>query len=837
MTFVSLRVNSWFKKQMTATEKQQRQADLERRLRKTQPGSEEEKTLREQLAELDRLEVSEPEPTAEPVPTPGKQFSSEGGNQNVATDQGSAIQINETNRNIDTEGDYFEQVGGNVYTGTVIINRDGRKIRVPLQLPPKVPHFKDREAELEQLLQDLQHGEPVTLCGAGGIGKTALASKALWHLTAQGTNTPEQFPDGVLWHSFYTEPRAEAALEQIARVFGEEPQPNPQKAAQRALSGRRVLLCLDGAEDADDLSRVHSVAQRCGLIVTSRKHRDALKDWQDIPTLPLEDAVSLLSDWSKDQSRKTDLIEAICSYVGRLPLAVRLIGRYLRESGETPDEYLEWLQEEPFEALEQGAHRERSVNRLLSRSLDQLSEPARQILPLIGLLAFAPFGVEPLAAALDCQPRPCRKALGELVDYGLLLRDETQRYSVSHALVHTYARQQLSAPAETLERLAGFYAGFAKEQSEQGAEGYARLDIERPHILHLLERCQAQQQWQTISALVGAISNYLDLRGYWTEYQTVLNINLEAARQLDDRKDEGWCLGSLGYTAQKRGDYAAALEYDEQALAIRQEIGDQAGEGATLNNISQIYQARGDTVTALDYLEQSLAIRQEIGDKAGEGTTLNNLATTAYAGGDYATALDYLEQSLAIRQEIGDKAGEGTTLNNISQIYKARGDSATALDYLEQSLAIQQEIGDKAGEGATLDNIGQIYYDRGDYAKASDYYENALTIRQNIGDKRGEGTTLNNISQIYDARGDTVTALDYLEQSLAIRQEIGDKAGEAITCWNIGLIYQDQGDLERAEQYISRTVQIDEQIGHPDLEQDKADLEKLRAQLAQQQEK
>ena len=90
---------------------------------------------------------------------------------------------------------------------------------------------------------------------------------------------------------------------------------------------------------------------------------------------------------------------------------------------------------------------------------------------------------------------------------------------------------------------------------------------------------------------------------------------------------------------------------------------------------------------------------------------------------------------------------------------------------------------------------------------------------------------LNNIGQIYHARGDYATALTYLEQSLAIQREIGDKAEEGVTCWNIGLIYKDQGDLVRAEKYISRTVQIDEEIGRPDLEQDRAALERIRQSL------
>ena len=218
------------------------------------------------------------------------------------------------------------------------------------------------------------------------------------------------------------------------------------------------------------------------------------------------------------------------------------------------------------------------------------------------------------------------------------------------------------------------------------------------------------------------------------------------------------------------GLYDLALTLLEETLTT---VPLEQDRGATLNNIGQIFQARGDYATALTYLEQSLAIRRDIGDKAGEGTTLNNLATTAYAGGDYATALTYLEQSVAIQREIGEKAGEGATLNNLAGIARARRDYATALTYLEQSLAIRREIDDKAGEGATLNNIGQIYKARSDYATALQYYEQSLAIHREIGNKAVEGVTCWNIGVIYADQGDLVKAEEYIRQSAQIAEKTG----------------------------------------------------------------
>lgn len=122
------------------------------------------------------------------------------------------------------------------------------KPRIPLQRPPRAPHFQDRKDDLAQLLADLQAGHVVTLCGPGGIGKSALAAEAVWQL-APAAAPPARFPDGILFHSFYNQPQVALALEHIARSFGEELKPTPHAAAQRALAGRRLIYSLFNLSD------------------------------------------------------------------------------------------------------------------------------------------------------------------------------------------------------------------------------------------------------------------------------------------------------------------------------------------------------------------------------------------------------------------------------------------------------------------------------------------------------------------------------------------------------------------------------------------------------------
>jgi len=153
------------------------------------------------------------------------------------------------------------------------------RVRQPFDLPPRPEHFTGREEEVEWLLARLWPGQVAAICGSGGIGKTAIAAETVHRYTEQ---VKERFPNGVIFHSFYRDKEAGKCLEHIARYFNVDTKQSPDMAARMALNGRKVLLFLDGCEDADRLDRVKDVAGGCGVIVTSRKKDDA--DTRTSPT-------------------------------------------------------------------------------------------------------------------------------------------------------------------------------------------------------------------------------------------------------------------------------------------------------------------------------------------------------------------------------------------------------------------------------------------------------------------------------------------------------------------------------------------------------------------------
>ena len=284
-------------------------------------------------------------------------------------------------------------------------------------------------------------------------------------------------------------------------------------------------------------------------------------------------------------------------------------------------------------------------------------------------------------------------------------------------------------------------------------------------------------------------------------------------RELNDNKNEFYCLGWLGSIYYTLNEKQKALDYYIQSLPLSKTVGDKSLEARTLSNIGRVYSSLSEKQKALDYYAQSLLLRKAVGDKRGEATTLYNIGAVYSLLGEKQKALDYYTQSLLLNKAVGVKEGEATTLNNIGSVYDDLGEKQKALDYYAQSLPLNKAIGDKSGEATTLTNIGAVYSDLGEKQKALDYYAQALPLYKAVSDKSGEATTLNNIGAVYSDLGEKQKALDYYAQSLPLSKAISDKRGEATTLNNIGAVFSDLGEKQKALDYYAQALLLRKAVG------------------------
>jgi hypothetical protein len=326
---------------------------------------------------------------------------------------------------------------------------------------------------------------------------------------------PPAFPHGILYHNFHNQPRVDIALQQLVRTLGEEPKPTPYDAAQRALTGLRILLVLDGVEQADDLSGLLGVCGSCGILATSRQKFEAVPTWLELGRLSPAEALTLLQTWGGWPTTDQTAAQQIADLLTGLPLALRLAGQNMSARREKAPKYLAWLETTSLKDATPSQRQQSSIPLVLEHTLAQLSESARQTLAVAGLLAPVSFEAEVIAKGLittpeqgllasvrrvfkhkdDESPVDVHAALAELLDIGLLWH-AGKRFEMSHGVIYSQVRQQVAPPAKAIRRLAAYYTALTWEQSALGREGYATLDLERPHMMRVLSGCVESQDWE-----------------------------------------------------------------------------------------------------------------------------------------------------------------------------------------------------------------------------------------------------------------------------------------------------------------------------------------------------
>ncbi|RMX39024.1 hypothetical protein pdam_00021493 [Pocillopora damicornis] len=195
----------------------------------------------------------------------------------------------------------------------------------------------------------------------------------------------------------------------------------------------------------------------------------------------------------------------------------------------------------------------------------------------------------------------------------------------------------------------------------------------------------------------------------------------------------------LGNAYQELGKFKTTIKYHQRQLEIAKLVGDKTEEGRNYCNLGNTYQNLGQFKTAIQYHQRHLEVAKEVGDKAGEGISYGSLGNAYQGLGQFKTAIQYHQRHQEIAKEVGDKAGEGISYGNLSNAYNSLGQFKTAIQYHQRHLEIAKEVGDKAEEGISYGSLGNAYQGLGQFETAIQYHQRHQDIAKEVGDKAGEG--------------------------------------------------------------------------------------------------
>lgn len=651
----------------------------------------------------------------------------------------------------------------------------------PRQLPAVVSPFVGRAGQLDWLSavlrRDRGRGETtvITISGTAGVGKSALAIR--W-----AHEVADHFPDG----QFYTNLRgfdqastpvpASHAIREFLDTFGvpaERIPSSPQAQAllyRSLLAGKRVLIILDNARDADQVRALLPASSACVVLATSRNALAGLAATNGSLGLTLDEfthheahelLTARLPRTAKEPAATAEVIE-LC---GRLPLALAIVAaRTHSQPALTIADLVAELHGPPvqLDALKAGeAGQVVSVREVFSWSCRSLTPEAVRLFRLMALHPGPDMSVPAAASLAGISDRLASGLLRELAGSHMLAEHTLARFAF-HDLLRSYAAEQLRGSAGDADRRAGLgrLLDFYLHTAHSAA---SRLNRSRDPI----ELAPAAAE--VTPAGIG--DREQALAWFRAEYRVLLGLIEKAAETGFSRPawQIPWCLVNFFDHEGRWHDWTATHQL---ALAAAQRLGDLPGQAHTRQNLAIAYCHLRLHDDAHAELSQALRLYHQLGNSAAAARCRLDIARTFELRGENGPALAQARLALGLYRTLGHRVGMARSLNAVGWYCSHLRDFAEAITRCEQALAIHRETGNRLGQAATWDSLGHAHTQLGNHHYAVSCYQQALLLLGENERTYQRASVLRGLGSTYRSSGDRPAAERTWLEAKAILDEL-----------------------------------------------------------------
>lgn len=624
-------------------------------------------------------------------------------------------------------------------------------------LPMQATSFVARRGDIAKIEELLAVSRLVTLCGAGGVGKTRCALQA-------AAENVERFADGV-WFADLA-PLEDPALvpSTIARVF--ELQETPNEPAITALvghlRGKSLLLVLDNCEHVIEkaAAAVAALLASCPdvrLLCTSREGLNVSGETMyRLPSLALTDALALLEQRAQAADphftltpENTPVLSEVCAHLDGIPLAIELAAARLRAL--SPEQLARKL-DERFRVLTGGSRaalpRQQTMRALIDWSYDLLTGDERALFRRLAIFSggFTEEALMQVCADDELDELALFDLIGSLVDKSLVAVERTEHGTMRYRLLEStreYAREKLAECGE-LEALRPAHARAYAAIAERIDSDYENVPPDEWTAMAQpeLENVRAALTWAfssdgqadlgvriavTLSRMFGVFASAEGLR--WV--QVALEHTNESTPPL---LLAGLELAHASF-ASIFNRFNTALAAGQRAVtafvALQQQAS--AADAQRLVGRSLLYLGRVDEGEEL--LTKSLAVRQASGSRRTAGI-LGDLAVARALRGDLPGARTLFARASALFAQEADVSKIAITALTMAEAEFMAGNAELALQLGEEALAAARSAGRHRTAAAILGNIAAYHLHLGDcdraYARARESFEIARKVAPDV---------------------------------------------------------------------------------------------------------
>ena len=673
-------------------------------------------------------------------------------------------------------------------------------------------NFIGREQQLEQLHQLLQQNERVSIsaiAGMGGIGKTELALQ--YAIAYQ-----DYYPGSLCWFSVRGENLVTQVIE-FARSCLEIFPPDELKSDKAKLDycwqqwhSEPSLIILDDVPNYGRFYReqirpyLPPATSKTKVLMTSRERpKKSIIPRIDLDVLSPDKALELLAFFiGKTRiEAEPELAQELCTWLGYLPLALELVGRYIDlDDNLTIEKTLQRLERSKLKARalldpeQVDMNAQLGVASAFDLSWEVLSPEAKELGSYLSLFNSEPFDWTWVETAwIDVTEEDEREEAIEDLEYLrnvqltqrnlLKVVPDKQAYQL-HSLIAQYFRAKLEEQPEATEfkqKFCGAMIQVARSIPQTPTlEEIRDINIAIPHLSNVSTEFAEYVEDENLISLFTSLGMFYKAQGLYKSSEVWLEQCLNVCRERlgEQHLDVAASLNNLAELYREQGRYKDAEPLFVKALKLLKRIPEQHLNVATIfNNLALLYEAQGRYEEAEPFFTQALEMREELlGEQHPDvAISLNNLAELYREQGRHDKAEPFFTQALEMREELlGEQhPNVATSLNNLALLYEAQGRYDEAEPLFIQALEMRKEL---LGEqhpyvARSLNNLALLYEAQGRYANAETRYVQAIELYQLRGEQHPDvATTLNNLAVFYFLRGRYADAKLLLLQALEINK-------------------------------------------------------------------
>ncbi|ADI03985.1 transcriptional regulator, SARP family protein [Streptomyces bingchenggensis BCW-1] len=605
-------------------------------------------------------------------------------------------------------------------------DRDGATGRqlVPCLLPPDLSLFVGREDELAEAcrLLDQEGSGPETLLvtGPAGVGKTALAVRT-GHLLAP------RFPDGQLYvdlRGFGDDPAEPfTVLGAFLRALGVPGGAVPTELTSRIhlyrtlLAQRRMLVVLDNAANAPQVSDLLPSGARCAALITSRTTLADLAG-RRLPLDVLDSAtgLALLREMlGPDRTAaEHDSARSIVETCEGLPLAVWVAGARLAARPHWPLARVARALADEQRKLDELAVGHIAVRASLELTYQGMAPTTQHALRMLALLPGPDFAPWALATLLDIGLSDAEGVLDDLVEVHLVEVASAGAAGFRHRLhdlVRLLGRERAEREVSRQERAAALtrllgaslhLADFAAETLSVDFLGISQMDLacwrlsptdadqvvadplawfndERRFLIDVVDQALDSTDIASAAGLATALTTLFQVGSHFDDWERVQGRALKTALRAGDRRSATKlhrCLGELTTIVDR---YPEALEHFEQALLLAEGEGPAYRASATAG-LAYVHRLLGQYSSAVRHFEEACELARSAGNANCLVYATNGIGVIDLELGRVEAAMARFTECLRVSREAGYRPGEAQALRCLGQSHRELGDHPAAAD-------------------------------------------------------------------------------------------------------------------------------------------------------------